>query len=108
MPLNLRCPIIAPQNHYKSGVLALLTLSLLLLPFGVPAEDGALTGTKPFSAEGDLSAQMVAGADRFLMREIERSVEQRPKLWQRDFSSPDAYEKSIQPNRERFRQAIGA
>jgi len=51
---------------------------------------------------------MVAGIDRFLMREIEQSVEARPKLWQRDFSSPEAYEMSVQPNRERFRKYIGA
>ncbi|MBI4326290.1 MAG: dienelactone hydrolase family protein [Chloroflexi bacterium] len=51
---------------------------------------------------------MVEGIDRFLMREIERSVAERPKLWQRDFSSRDAYEKSVQPNRDRLRRYIGA
>jgi dienelactone hydrolase len=51
---------------------------------------------------------MVEGIDKFLMREIERSVDERQKLWKRNFSSRDAYEKSVQPNRERFRKAIGA
>ena len=60
------------------------------------------------TAEGDLSAQMVAGIDRFLMRETEHSIEERPRLWQRDFSSPAAYDKSVQPNRERFLKHIGA
>jgi len=108
MPSDPACPTV-PQNNIKPGVLVWTALLCLLLrPFPAPAEEGALAGTKPFSAEGDLSAQMVAGADRFLMREIERSIEERSKLWKRDFSSREAYEKSIQSNRERFRKAIGA
>ncbi|TMP98686.1 MAG: hypothetical protein E6L09_11285 [Verrucomicrobia bacterium] len=68
----------------------------------------ALPGTEPLTWEGDLSARMVEGIDRFLMREIERSVRQREAKWHRDFSSRDAYEKSIQPNREYLHKAIGA
>jgi dienelactone hydrolase len=68
----------------------------------------ALPGTKPLELEGNFSAQMVAGVDRFLLREIERSVEARARLWQRDFSSAEAYARSIAPNRERFRRYIGA
>ena len=67
----------------------------------------ALPGTQPLTWEGDLSARMVEGIDKFLMREIERSVETRQKLWKRDLSSRHAYEKSVQPNRERFHKAIG-
>jgi len=67
-----------------------------------------LPGTQPLTWDGDLSARMVAGIDKFLMNEIERSVGERAKRWQRDFSSREAYEKSIQPNRERFRKCIGA
>ena len=85
-----------------------LLLLSLLLSFSVSAQEGALPGTSPLTAEGDLSAQMVAGIDRFLMRETEHSIEERPRLWQRDFSSPAAYDKSVQPNRERFRKHIGA
>ena len=51
---------------------------------------------------------MVDGIDRFLMREIERSVGERQKLWHRDFSSREAYAKSIQPNREHLQKYIGA
>jgi dienelactone hydrolase len=58
-----------------------------------------LPGTAPLTMEGDLSAQMVAGIDRFAMREIERSVEERQKFWKRDFSSREAYEKSVDTNR---------
>src|SRR5258708_32242033 len=81
---------------------------LLLLSFPAPAQDAALPGTTLLTAPGDLSTQMVAGIDRFLMRELERSVGERAKLWHRDFSSPQAYEQSVQPNRDRFRKSIGA
>src|SRR5262249_328250 len=32
----------------------------------------------------------------------------RQKLWKRDYSSLQAYQKSVEPNRERFRKYIGA
>jgi dienelactone hydrolase len=51
---------------------------------------------------------MVAGIDRFLLREIERSVEARAAQWQRDPSSAEAYGRSLTPNRAAFRQIIGA
>ena len=67
-----------------------------------------LPGTELLMMQGDLAAQMVAGIDRFLMREIDRSVEERNKLWHRDFSSPDAYQKSVQTNRRHFQHCLGA
>jgi dienelactone hydrolase len=51
---------------------------------------------------------MVEGIDRFLMRETEGSLRERAALWHRDFSSRDAYEKSIEPNRAHLKAAIGA
>jgi dienelactone hydrolase len=68
----------------------------------------ALPDTQPLTLQGDLSAQMVAGIDRFLTRETEQSIGERQKYWQRDFSSAEAYDKSVQPNRERLRTIIGA
>lgn len=67
-----------------------------------------MPGTQLLTQQGDLSAQMVEGIDTFLLREIERSVEERQKFWKRDLSSGEACEKSAQPNRERFRKYIGA
>src|SRR5213592_2721577 len=65
-------------------------------------------GTQPLTVEGDLSALMVRGIDRFLMRELDQSITNRDKLWQRDFASAAAYEKSIATNRNRLRERIGA
>ena len=50
-------------------------LCLLALAAGAAAEDiVTLPGTQPLTMTGDLSAQMVAGIDAFLSREIEQSA----------------------------------
>jgi len=72
------------------------------------AQGPILPGTQPLALQSDLSARMVEGIDKFLLREIERSTEERSRLWKRDFASREAYETSIGPNRERFRNCIGA
>jgi hypothetical protein len=66
-----------------------------------------LEGTKPLTMEGDIASQLVAGVDRFLLRKIEESVEKRARHWKRDFSSAEAYSKSIEPNRKRLAHILG-
>ena len=86
----------------------LLLLAAALLAAARAQESQPLAGTQPLTWTGDLSARMVAGIDTFLMREIEKSVSGRMGLWQRDFSSREAYERSVSANRERLRRIIGA
>src|SRR6266851_4646501 len=57
--------------------------------------------------EGDLAAQMVAGIGRFLTRETEASIARRARHWKRDYSSLEAYARSVEPNRQRLRRIIG-
>ena len=71
------------------------------------AADNLLPNTEPLTISGDLSAQMVEGIDRFLTREISESVATRPDAWHRDFSSHDAYEKSLETSREHLRRMLG-
>src|SRR5438876_8135632 len=66
-----------------------------------------LAGTQPLTMEGDIASQLVAGVDRFLLRKIEESVERRARHWKRDFSSAEAYNKSIEPNRKRLAHILG-
>jgi dienelactone hydrolase len=66
-----------------------------------------LPGTKPLTQEGDLAAAMVAGIDKYLMRELAASVETRKEHWKPEFSSAAAYAKSVQPNRQRLRKILG-
>jgi dienelactone hydrolase len=92
----------APRRHGALFVACVLPLAAL-------AQDSArLAGTQPLSSPANPAAQMVAGIDRFLLRELDRSVAGRAAFWQRDFSSPAAYENSLGPNRERLRRIIGA
>jgi len=67
-----------------------------------------LPGTAPLDMQGDLADRMVAGIDRFLLRELEESIEKREQHWKRDLSSADAYSKSVEPNRARLAKIIGA
>ena len=47
------------------------------------------------------------GAHRFVERKIDESIEERQKYWKRDFTSRQAYERSVEPNRQRFMKSIG-
>ncbi len=84
-------------------------LALAVLPF--PAGEGSaqtLPGTKPLAMKGDLARQMLDGIDRYLTRATLASVAQRKDYWKPDYSSVEAYAKSVQPNRDRFKKIIGA
>lgn len=67
-----------------------------------------LQGTKPLTISQPLDEVMVAGIDRFALRALRQSVAERAGRWNRDYSSPDAYVKSVAANRERLRTIIGA
>lgn len=67
-----------------------------------------LPGTSPLTMQGDLATQMVDGIHRFLLRRTQEAGQERGRLWQRDYQSAEAYDRSVSPNRERFRQIIGA
>jgi dienelactone hydrolase len=66
-----------------------------------------LPGTAPLSIQGDIASNLVAGVDCFLLGQIERSVERRARHWHRDFSSPENYAKSLEPNRQRLAHILG-
>ncbi|MGB0072765.1 MAG: dienelactone hydrolase family protein, partial [Terracidiphilus sp.] len=66
-----------------------------------------LPGTSPLTAQGDLAMQMVDGIHRHLLAQTAQQATERPRLWNRDFSSAANYEQSVAANRERFRRIIG-
>ena len=47
-----------------------------------------LPGTMPLTDDGDIASELVAGADRFLLKQIDESAARRKSDWKRDFSSP--------------------
>jgi dienelactone hydrolase len=88
-------------------------LCLLVVVSNAPAgaQDAArpavLPGTEPLTLEGDIASQLVDGVDRFLLRKLDESVAKRERHWKRDLSSPEAYEKSVEPNRKRLAHILG-
>ncbi|HZZ79129.1 MAG TPA: dienelactone hydrolase family protein [Gemmataceae bacterium] len=77
----------------------------LLLPLAASAQ--ALPGTKLLETKGDLARIMVDGIDRYLTKATAQAAKDRPKYWKPDFSSSDAFDASVEPNRQRFRKMIG-
>jgi dienelactone hydrolase len=71
------------------------------------ADQTPLPGTAPLTLQGDIASQLVDGVDKFLLREIDKSVEGRARHWKRDFTSPEAYGRSIEPNRQRLAHILG-
>jgi dienelactone hydrolase len=70
--------------------------------FGPP-----LPGTLPLSMTGDIAGELVAGVDRFLLKQLDLSTARREKYWKRDFSFPKAYDASVEPNRNRLAHIVG-
>lgn len=88
-------------------------LMLLVFAAGVCAdpllaqEVSGPSGTMPLTIEGDLASQMVDGIDRFLLKEIENTAATRAERFKVDTSSPEAYEASLKPHREKLARCLG-
>src|SRR5262249_55199091 len=76
-------------------------------PTVVTASNSApLPGAARLELTGDIASQMVDGIDRFLLRKLAESPARREVHWSRDFSSPAAFSKSVEPNRARLAKMI--
>lgn len=75
--------------------------------FKNPMDGPPLPGTKKLTLSGDIASGIVDSVDRFLLREIELSVDRRANRWKRDASSVQKYNASIEPNRRRLAHIIG-
>lgn len=76
-------------------------------PAGQAADGTPLPGTAKLDWSGDLASRLVDSVDRFLLKELEKSVAGREKHWKRDFSSQAKYNASIEPNRQRLAHILG-
>jgi dienelactone hydrolase len=75
----------------------------------VPASAGPLPQTAPLDwPEQDLSARMMDGAHRFVERQIGDVQARSTRFWKYDRSSAAAWNASVQENRDRLREIIGA
>ena len=84
----------------------LLPLFCLLLLASIALADH-LPNTQPLTWTDDIASRMIDGLDKFLLNEIEQSTARRERHWKRDFSSPEAYTKSLEPNRKALAHILG-
>ena len=82
-------------------------LSIPFLPVLVQSTQQTLPGTETLQTQDDVSLQMQAMVDDFLVRLTADSVKSRERLWNRNYSGARAYEESVGENRKRFRHYIG-
>ncbi|MCX7871889.1 MAG: dienelactone hydrolase family protein [Verrucomicrobiae bacterium] len=75
--------------------------------FAISAFPQAFLNTKPLVFAGDIASNMVVGIDKFLLMETMKSIDERKKYWNRDFSSIEKYNKSIQQNRDVLARILG-
>ena len=94
----------ATATCWAIGVLLLLPSASKLVASEAPP---VLADTSPLEWQDDIDVRLMDGAHRFVGRKIDESIEARSARWGREFTTPAAYEKSIAPNRERFRKYIG-
>lgn len=66
-----------------------------------------MPGTKPLAPDDDRSITILDNAHLFIEQKIEQSLAERAGYWKRTFTSREAYERSVDPNRKRFAKAIG-
>jgi dienelactone hydrolase len=90
----------------------LLLAALLLAPATLSRADDTkrpdtLPDTKALAMKGDIAEQLVAGVDKFLLREIESSAKKRESFYKRDYTSHARYNASLEPNRRRLAHILG-
>lgn len=84
---------------------AVIAMALLTAP--ALAAPGPLPGTQLLEGDGDFAMEMVDGVGAYIDRLTESRRAERERHWHRDFSSPEAYTASVEPNREHLRTMLG-
>lgn len=89
------------------GCVAVLWLAAPARLAAAETDLARLSGAAPLTLEGDLASNLVAGVDRFLLRQTESSLGKRTARWHRDFTSPDRYSASLATNRQQLARILG-
>ncbi len=99
--------IVAFFGYFRSmNARALLPLLLFAVCL-CAAEPERLPNTVPFLMKGDVASNLVAQVDLFLTHELSGTQGAELRFWNRDRSSPEAYERSIETNRARLAKILG-
>jgi len=73
----------------------------------VKSPGGSLPGTVKLDWEGDIVEKLIVAADAFFLAETLETVKRQESFWQRDMSSVEAYEQSIEANRKELARILG-
>lgn len=90
----------------KSSFL-ILVISLLVFNLKLSGQQNFPFTASPLTEKGDLSAKMVEGVGRFLLKETEKQKEHRSEAWQFDFSSENGFDQSISAQRSLLSKRLG-
>ena len=90
-----------------SGIVVFLMGSLGNAVLGADDFGPPLPGTKLLTMTGDIASELVAGVNRFLLKQIDELTGKRAAYWKRDYSSAGAYQASVEPNRKRLAHILG-
>ena len=93
--------------HVAAFLIAGTLVSGIPLASAQNHETSTIPETRELTIEGDIASRLVSGVDRFLLKKLKESVKARKQHWSRDFSSAEAYEKSIQVNRTKLAGLLG-
>src|SRR5690348_7774332 len=104
--LAIFASVVLPASGNCAGAEQLNNLSSSAGTSGQSMPDH-LGATEPLTLEGDIASNLVAGVDRFLLRELEGSEGKRERYWHRDYSSPEAYTASVATNRTWLAHILG-
>ncbi len=96
-----------PTNPYVWIWSAVLLCPAATEGRGAEAWPTEYPGTGALTWTDDVASRMVAGVDRFLLRELDSSVAGRAAFWQRDLRSAEAYAASLDPQRRRLAHILG-
>jgi len=93
----------------NTGMLFVLAIACVLgsAVGAEPVKPEPLAGTAALDWSDDIAVRIVDEAHRLLDRKTAESIAGREQYWKRDFSSPEAYAKSVEPNRQRLKKLIG-
>lgn len=95
------------MNRQTKAIVTAFALMIVCLPMAIAQSPSRIAGTEQLTLEGDIASHLVAGVDRFLLGELEKSVERRKRHWRYDFSWATAYAASVEPNRKKLAHIIG-
>jgi hypothetical protein len=98
----------APLAQHRLWFVALCCCVALKAALPCAAQEPAfLAAAQPLDIEGDIALHMLDGVSRFLHSKNQQVIEQRAQHWQPDFSSAEAYARSLQSNRQRLANMLG-